>query len=103
MSDDKEHKIMADRSDHFQNMYHDFIESFDKDPVAIQFLREDGEGGFSAGIYRMAREIERLWKKCGEPPTRDPRWQDEEDEQIDRDIDAEFAKRKANEAGGAHG
>lgn len=80
--------------DHFQKIYLDIVERFDKDPVAVQFLREDGEGGFGAGIYRMAREIERLWKKCGEPPTRDPRWQDEEDEQIDAEITAELARRK---------
>ena len=36
------------------------VEVFDKDPVAGSFLREDGEGGFASGVYRMAREIERL-------------------------------------------
>lgn len=86
--------------DHFKKLHFDIIEAFDKDPIAIQFLREDGEGGFRSGVYRMAREIERLWKKTGEPPTRDPRWQDEEDEQIDAEINAEFAKRKASEPDG---
>lgn len=73
---------------HFQKMHLDIVDAFDKDKTAIQFLREDGEGGFRAGIYRMAREIERLWEKCGEPPTRDPRWQDQEDEQVSADIKA---------------
>lgn len=36
------------------------MDAFDKDETAIQFLREDGEGGFASGVYRMAREIERL-------------------------------------------
>lgn len=89
---------MADDA-HYKKMYLNIVERFDKDPVAIQFLREDGEGGFSSGVYRMAREIERLWKKCGEPEKRDLRWQDDEDEQIDAAIDAEFAKRKASESG----
>ena len=35
-------------------------DAFDKDETAIQFLREDGDGGFVSGIGRMAREIERL-------------------------------------------
>lgn len=83
---------MADDT-HFQKMYLDMVERFDKDPIAIQFLREDGEGGFGAGIYRMAREIDRLWKQCGEPPTRDPSWQDKEDDEIEAAIDAHFAKK----------
>lgn len=40
--------------------YNRIVEVFDKDETAGQFLREDGEGGFSSGVYRMAREIERL-------------------------------------------
>lgn len=78
--------------DDFKPMYLQIVEAFNKDKTAIQFLREDGEGGFRAGIYRMAREIERLWAKCGEPSERDPKWQDEEDIKIDADIDAEMAK-----------
>lgn len=83
--------IPADRSDHYSNLYHDIVDAFDKDPVAIQFLREDGEGGFRAGVYRMAHEIERLWKIAGEPPVRDLRWQDEEDAQVTADINATVA------------
>lgn len=77
---------------HHASIYNDIVDAFDKDKTAIQFLREDGEGGFRAGVYRMAREIDRLWAKCGEPPERDPKWQDEEDAQIDADIDAMMAK-----------
>lgn len=73
----------AKQTDNFKDSYIRVVEAFDKDATAIQFLRDDGEGGFVGGIYRMAREIERLWKKCGEPPTRDPRWQDQEDDEID--------------------
>jgi len=40
--------------------YDRIVELFDKDETAGSFLREDGEGGFSSGVYRMAREIERL-------------------------------------------
>lgn len=69
------------------------FDAFDKDATALQFLREDGEGGFSAGIYRMAREIDRLREKCGEPRDRDPSWQDEEDERIDEEIDDALAAR----------
>jgi hypothetical protein len=58
---------------------HLVVKAFDRDKTAIQFLRDDGEGGFAAGIYRMAREIDRLREKCGEPSERDPSWQDEED------------------------
>jgi hypothetical protein len=36
------------------------IETFDNDPTAGSFLAEDGEGGFAAGVHRMAREIEVL-------------------------------------------
>lgn len=75
----------------FKPMYLEIVEAFDKDKTAIQFLREDGEGGFRAGIYRMAREIERLWAKCGEPAERDPSWEAEEDARIDADIEAELA------------
>lgn len=70
------------------------VEAFDKDPTAIQFIRDDGEGGFAAGVYRMAREIDRLRVKCGEPPDRDPSWQDREDDEIDsRLTDTEARKR----------
>lgn len=40
--------------------YDRIVEIFDKDETAGSFLREDGEGGFASGVYRMAREIERL-------------------------------------------
>jgi len=70
-------------TDHYKSLYMSIVEAFDKDPMAIQYLREDGEGGFSSGVYRMAREIERLRKKCGEPLERDPSWQAEEDAIID--------------------
>ena len=65
--------------------YRRIIEIFDKDETAGSFLREDGEGGFASGVHRMAREIDRLRKKCGEPPAseRDPSWQVEEDFLID--------------------
>ncbi len=33
---------------------------FDRDETAGSFLREDGEGGFTGAVYRMAREIDRL-------------------------------------------
>lgn len=95
-------KAIEDARQHHARMYLEIVERFDKDPIAIQFLREDGEGGFGAGIYRMAREIERLWKQCGEPPTRDPRWQDEEDERVDAEIQAQLTNRKAAEAGGVN-
>lgn len=48
--------------------YDRIVEMFDKDATAGHFLREDGEGGFASGVYRMAREIDRLREKCGEPP-----------------------------------
>lgn len=40
--------------------YMRIVEIFDKDPTAGSFLSEDGEGGFAAGVHRMAREIEEL-------------------------------------------
>ena len=36
------------------------IKVFDEEATANQFLSEDGEGGFAAGVHRMAKEIERL-------------------------------------------
>lgn len=33
---------------------------FDQDPTAGQFLSEDGEGGFTGAVFRMAREIDAL-------------------------------------------
>lgn len=36
------------------------VEAFDKNEVAGSFLREDGEGGLSSGVLRMADEITRL-------------------------------------------
>jgi len=33
---------------------------FDQDPTAARFLNENGEGGFSGAVFRMAREIDRL-------------------------------------------
>lgn len=76
-----------------KHIYVGIVDAFDKDKTAIQFLREDGEGGFPSGIYRMAREIDRLREKCGEPPARDPSWEDKEDEQIDADITTELDRR----------
>jgi len=40
--------------------YDKIVKIFDEDETAGSFLREDGEGGFASGVYRMAREIERL-------------------------------------------
>jgi hypothetical protein len=40
--------------------YARIVTVFDTDETAGSFLREDGEGGFASGVYRMAREIERL-------------------------------------------
>ncbi len=40
--------------------YARIVAIFDTDETAGSFLREDGEGGFASGVYRMAREIERL-------------------------------------------
>lgn len=79
----------------FKSIYMRIVEAFDKDKTAIQFLREDGEGGFPSGIYRMAREIDRLREKCGEPAERDQNWEAEEDMKIDAEIDAEMAKIRA--------
>jgi hypothetical protein len=69
-----ERKDMSD----FRDEWMGIVEAFNKDPTALQYLRDDGEGGFRSGIYRMAREIERLRLKCGEPAERDPAWQDDE-------------------------
>lgn len=66
------------------------IEAFDRDETAAQFLRDDGEGGFAAGIYRMAREIDRLREKCGEPHERDPSWQDKEDAEVDTEAERQI-------------
>lgn len=81
---------MAD--DHFKELYFDLITVFDRDPTAIQFLRQDGEGGLSSGVYRMAREIDRLRKKCGEPPERPADWEEAEDAETDKQIAIEMAK-----------
>ncbi len=45
--------------------YARIVEAFDKDETAGSFLREDGEGGFASGVYRMAREIKRLRADAG--------------------------------------
>lgn len=82
-------------TDHYKEIHMGIVEAFDKDETAIQFLREDGEGGFRSGIYRMAREIDRLRAKCGEPAERDPDWEAKEDEEIDAAISEEMAKRDA--------
>jgi hypothetical protein len=85
-------------ADTFKDSYMGIVQAFDKDPTAIQFLREDGEGGFRSGIYRMAREIDRLRAKCGEPAERDPSWEAEEDERIDAESDAELARIRGQHA-----
>lgn len=36
------------------------MEAFDRNETAGSFLREDGDGGFSSGVIRMAEEIDRL-------------------------------------------
>jgi len=36
------------------------VDAFDKDATAAEFLREDGEGGFAGGVFRMARAIDNL-------------------------------------------
>lgn len=72
-------------TDAFKSVYLGIVEAFNDDKTAYQFLREDGEGGFKAGIYRMAREIDRLREKCGEPPYREPGWEEKEDAEIDRE------------------
>ena len=82
-------------NDEYLNMYMAIVKAFDKDATAVQFLRSDGDGGFSAGIYRMAREIDRLRAKCGEPPHRPADWEQQEDEAIDADIAMELAKRSS--------
>lgn len=68
--------------DEFKSLWLGIVKAFDRDATAIQFLREDGEGGFGGGVYRMAREIDRLRLKCGEPPHRPDGWEDEEDAEI---------------------
>lgn len=40
--------------------YMRIVAIFDQDPTAGSFLSEDGEGGFAAGVHRMAREIDAL-------------------------------------------
>lgn len=40
--------------------YFRVVKAFDEDETANSFLSEDGEGGFAAGVYRMADEIRRL-------------------------------------------
>ncbi len=42
--------------------YTRIVTLFDEDTTAGSFLREDGEGGFTGAIYRMAREIDALRK-----------------------------------------
>lgn len=79
-------------SEHFKKMYLDLVVVFDRDKTAIQFLREDGEGGLASGVYRMAREIDRLREKCGEPPERPSDWEEKEEAAIDKQIAIEMAK-----------
>lgn len=79
------------KHDAYLSMWLDIVEAFDKDATAIQFLRDDGDGGFRSGVYRMAREIDRLRLKCGEPPHRESDWQEREDEQVEAEINAELA------------
>lgn len=67
----------------FKGLWLRIVNAFDRDETASQFLREDGEGGFASGIYRMAREIERLREKCGEPQHRLDGWEEQEDAEID--------------------
>lgn len=81
----------------FKDEWMGIVEAFDKDETAIQFLREDGEGGIASGVYRMAREIERLRTKCGEPQERPADWEDREDDEIDAMLAAEpFARPAAD-------
>lgn len=40
--------------------YFRIVDFFDRDETAGSFLSEDGEGGFTGAVYRMAREIDRL-------------------------------------------
>lgn len=51
---------LRNQRDHFSFSHNRVIDAFDKDETAVSFLRDDGEGGFASGVYRMAREIERL-------------------------------------------
>lgn len=76
----------------FKAQYMDLLVAFDSDPTAMQFLREDGEGGIASGVYRMAREIDRLRKKCGEPSERPTNWQEKEDAETEKKIAIEIAR-----------
>lgn len=82
---------------HLRDMFGSIVSAFDRDATANQFLRDDGEGGFASGIYRMAREIDRLREKCGEPPERDPDWQKREDAEFDAAFDALLAERSKSQ------
>ena len=46
--------------------YMRLVTLFDQDATAASFLSEDGDGGFVGGVYRMAREIERLRQNIDE-------------------------------------
>lgn len=81
---------MSDDGEFYRNLYMNFVRAFDGNQTASQFLRDDGDGGFAAGISRMAAEIDRLRLKCGEPPRREPGWEDAEDAIIDRFVMAKI-------------
>lgn len=46
--------------------YMRIVEVFDRNETAGAFLSEDGEGGFAAGVSRMADEIDRLRRELEE-------------------------------------
>jgi hypothetical protein len=51
---------MTDRTSPIEYGYMRIIDVFDKNETAGAFLSDDGEGGFAAGVARMADEIDRL-------------------------------------------
>lgn len=74
----------------WRDRYLALLNAFDKDDTAAQFVREDGQGGFASGVYRMAREIDRLRAKCGEPNERPKGWEAREDMMADAVVDAKL-------------
>jgi hypothetical protein len=51
---------MTQEKEMLADPYMRIVTIFDQDPTAGAFLSEDGEGGFAAGVHRMAREIDTL-------------------------------------------